>query len=120
MDELMRLPSQLAAVQSEVVATSGRLGRDWALGAEPTGAVADVALVKQLTGRVATMLPVDEMDSWLAPRLHCALRIPRRIASDEGMWTWLSLQCSSFIVARFQKGKEQLHPWRYRGAWSRN
>ncbi|NOT08199.1 MAG: hypothetical protein HOP28_08335 [Gemmatimonadales bacterium] len=33
-----------------------------------------------------------ELDQWLAPRFHSALRIAPRLAGDAGVWTWLCFQ----------------------------
>jgi hypothetical protein len=33
----------------------------------------------------------NALDAWLAPRLHMALRIPRRLAADPRFWTWLAV-----------------------------
>jgi hypothetical protein len=105
---------------SDIVAATGRLPKEWVDQTESVGTEGDVDLITQLAQKSASFLPSDEMDSWLAPRLHNALRISRRVATDDGLWTWLAFQCRDFIVARFGKGTHQVHPWRYRGVWSRN
>jgi hypothetical protein len=120
MIELRRVRQDAVVTFSDILAATGRLPAGWSSSTEGIGRECDLDLVKQLTQKAATFLPVDQLDSWLAPRLHAALRLPRRTASDDGMWTWLALQCSEFVQARFRKGKERLHPWRYRGVWSRN
>lgn len=33
----------------------------------------------------------NECDAWLAPRLHCILRISRRQARNQGLWRWCAL-----------------------------
>ena len=33
----------------------------------------------------------NECDAWLAPRLHCILRISRRQARNQGFWRWFAL-----------------------------
>jgi len=120
MIELRRVQSDAVVPLSEIIAANGRLPNGWAGSTESLGLECDLELVKQLAQKAATFLSSDQMDPWLAPRLHAALRIPRRIATDEGMWAWLAFQCQPFVDARFRKGREKLHPWRYRGAWSRN
>lgn len=120
MAELRRVKADAAVPLSEVIASTGRLPNGWATNTEPIGTDCDLELLKQLAQKAATFLPPDEMDAWLAPRLHAALRISRRIATDEGVWAWLAFHCQPFVDARFRKGNEKVHPWRYRGTWSRN
>lgn len=120
MPELRRIRNDAAIPLSEILATTGRLQRGWAATAEPMGIECNLELIKQLSEKAAAFLKPDQMDAWLAPRLHAALRIPRRVAMDEGMWTWLAFQSQPFVEARFKKDGRPLHPWRYRGAWSRN
>jgi hypothetical protein len=41
-------------------------------------------------------------DSWLGPRLHASLRIPRRLAADPGVWIFLTLSVGfDYAIARF-------------------
>ena len=120
MTELRRVQSDAVVPLSEIIAANGRLPNGWVANTEAMGLECDLELVKQLAQKAAAFLPPDQMDPWLAPRLHAALRIPRRIATDEGMWAWLAFHCQPFVEARFRKGKERLHPWRYRGMWTRN
>jgi hypothetical protein len=120
MTELRRVRPESIVMLSDVLAATGRLPAGWASATEGLGMECDMELVKQLTEKAAAFLPADRMDAWLAPRLHAALRVPRRVANDDGMWSWLAFQCPRFVEARFMKGKEKLHPWRYRGMWSRN
>jgi len=118
-NELLRVRSDAVVPLIDAYVGSGRLPGDWSRYVEPTGLECDLDLVKRLATSAATLLTVDKMDRWLAPRLHCALRISRRAATDEGMWAWLALESRDFVEARFKK-KNQVHPWRFRGAWSRN
>ena len=120
MNELRRVRPESVVMLSDVLAATGRLPAGWASATEGLGMECDLDLVKQLADKAAAFLPADQMDAWLAPRLHAALRLPRRVANDDGMWSWLAFQCPRFVEARFRKGKEKLHPWRYRGMWSRN
>jgi hypothetical protein len=120
MTELRRVRPESIVMLSDVLAATGRLPAGWASATEGIGVECDLDLVKQLTDKAAAFLPSDQMDAWLAPRLHAALRVPRRMANDDGMWAWLAFQCPRFVEARFRKGKEKIHPWRYRGMWSRN
>jgi hypothetical protein len=120
MIELRRVKADAFVPLSEVAAANGRLPSGWSEQTEPVGRNIDLDLVRQLSEKAAKFLDPEEMDPWLAPRLHCALRIPRRVASDDGVWAWLALQSITFIEARFRKGGKPVHPWRYRGVWSRN
>lgn len=46
-----------------------------------------------------------ECDSWLAPRLHCLLRLTRRQAHNQGLWRWLALQpLAPYVRHRWAKG----------------
>lgn len=102
-------------------AGNGHLPADWE--EKYTDAVrgrCDLELLVQLTNRAADLIAQESMDAWLAPRLHCALRIPRSAAVDEGMWMWLALHCHRFVKARFADQGGRLNPWRLHGVWSRN
>ena len=120
MTELRRVRSDAVVPLSEILASTGRLPSGWLTNTEALGVEIDLPLIKQLTQNAASFLEMPEMDPWLAPRLHAALRLPRRVCADDGMWAWIAFQCKPFIEARFKKGNPSLHPWRYRGTWSRN
>lgn len=120
MTELRRVKNEATVPLSDILSATGRLPHGWAAQTEPLGVERDIDLIVELTRKAAAFLPPEQMDPWLAPRLHNAFRIPRRLAVDEGMWTWIAFQCRDFVEARFRKGKERTHPWRYRGVWSRN
>jgi hypothetical protein len=120
MVELRRVKGDAVVTLSDVLAATGRLPAGWAGSTDGLGVECDLDLIRQLTQKAATFLPADEIDGWLAPRLHVALRLPRRLASDDGIWAWLAFQCPEYVAARFQRGSEKVHPWRYRGMWSRN
>jgi hypothetical protein len=67
-----------------------------------------------LEGLVREVLRLDfsddsEMDSWLAPRLHYALRIPRRLAADPRFWTWLGVTVfRPYIQKRWMDEKKRM------------
>jgi hypothetical protein len=48
-------------------------------------------------------------DAWVAPRLHAALRISRRTASDRGIWRWLAMVHAPGYV-RWRWGKNGKTP----------
>lgn len=62
------------------------------------------------------------MDQWLAPRLHAALRIPRRLAADRGFWAWLAIDhFAPYVHLRFrQPGADATATWRFTGDLLRN
>lgn len=118
--ELRRVKRESVVRLSDIAASNGRLPPSWQQHTEGLSVFADIELVNDLCSQAATYVPPDQFDRWLAPRLHCALRIPRAIAIEEGFWTWLALQNIPAVEARFKKKNGKLHPWRYRGMWSRN
>jgi hypothetical protein len=120
MTDLRRVRDDSVTQLTDVFVTTGRLPSGWNEATEPAGGTIDFDLIHKLTTKAASLLPNEQLDGWLAPRLHNALRIPRRLAADGPMWTWLALQCPEFIEARFGKSEGKVHPWRYRTVWSRN
>ncbi|HYK01015.1 MAG TPA: DUF6339 family protein [Thermoanaerobaculia bacterium] len=64
----------------------------------------------------------DALDSWLAPRLHCAVRWSRRAASDPLRWSWLAVNYGHpYIQARWRAPRTgRVHTWRYTGELLRN
>ena len=78
MDKLLRLKAEALSPIVETFVDTGQLIADWANYTEDTGHYCDLDLLKQLSSRAASLLKMEEMDPWLAPRLHCALMIPRR------------------------------------------
>ena len=66
--------------------------------------------------------PSDEykLDRWLAPRLHSAIRLPRRIASDRRFWAWVAMSLApKYVFARFQSNG-RVNPWRFTDDLLRN
>lgn len=44
----------------------------------------------------------NELDSWLAPRVHAVIRVPRRIAADRLFWAWVAIEYGrDYIRHRF-------------------
>jgi uncharacterized protein DUF6339 len=78
-----------------------------------------------LTGLLEYALDLEmekdgELDQWLAPRVHFALRLPRRIAGDRGFWTWLTLKIGMrYTLHRWGSG-ENVTMYRYTGDFKRN
>lgn len=61
-----------------------------------------------------------ELDQWLSPRFHFAMRLPRRIAGDRGFWTWLTLKVGMrYTLHRWGNG-ENVTMYRYTGDFKRN
>lgn len=66
--------------------------------------------------------PRDEyrLDRWLASRLHAAVRVPRRIASDRRFWAWLAMTYGAeYVHSRFQESGV-VSAWRFTGELLRN
>ncbi len=60
------------------------------------------------------------LDRWLAPRLHAAIRLPRRITSDRSFWAWIAMSLApEYIFARWSSDGV-LNPWRLTGDLLRN
>lgn len=103
-------PSHIVPV-TETYLTAGHVPSDWAPHTEDTGRDVDLELVRSLCRHAVEHYPAHKasgddperltMDAWLAPRLHSALRLPRKLAADGGVWTWLALQCREYLEARF-------------------
>lgn len=80
--------------------------------------VVDVPLLKQLQAQamkgVKDGWEKDDLDGWVAPRLHCALRMPRRVAANPGVWSWLALEVfTPYMRERWPDKAEQGGWWRY-------
>lgn len=54
-------------------------------------------------------------DRWLAPRLHYALRLTRAEASDRGMWSWLAVRYSGYVVWRWSNDEGEVAEDRWTG-----
>jgi hypothetical protein len=129
MRKLMRvIPEHIVAVTEDYL-VYGRLPTDWSEVAERVDHDIDLDLVIELTRHAAANYEAEAegegattMDAWLAPRIHYALRLPRRLATDPGVWTWLALQCIEYLEARFPEYedkktgiKKRMNPYRVRG-----
>lgn len=91
--------------------------------------VVDGELLAALQGHVVTLatdrvsdVSKAAMDQWLAPRLHAALRIPRRLAADRAFWAWLAIDhLAPYVQLRFrQLGLDATAAWRFTGDLLRN
>jgi hypothetical protein len=61
------------------------------------------------------------LDRWLAPRLHHALRVSRRVASDRNFWAWIAMRFGSkYVFSRFSDGEGRVSAWRFTGDLLRN
>ncbi|BEL01958.1 hypothetical protein Q0Z83_001490 [Actinoplanes sichuanensis] len=54
-------------------------------------------------------------DSWLAPRLHYALRLTRAEAGDRDLWSWLAIRYSDYVVWRWAGAGEKPTEDRWHG-----
>ena len=60
------------------------------------------------------------LDRWLAPRLHAAIRVPRRIAADARFWAWIASKFAvKYVHQRFARDG-QVNAWRFTGPLLRN
>lgn len=87
----------------------------------------DVELVRSLVDHAVDEVlphfdedPRSELDSWLAPRLHYAVRLPRRIASDRGFWAWMNIDVGRrYVHERWgrlkQSADETVSTWHFTG-----
>lgn len=60
------------------------------------------------------------LDRWLAPRLHAAVRIPRRVAADNRFWSWMSMRFGATYVHQRFAETGIVRGWRYTGEPLRN
>lgn len=81
------------------------------------GKILDYALQKEKTGDLDRTTTLDQ---WLAPRIHSALRISRRLAGDMGFWTWMVLEVGREYTWRRWKEKDRPTMYRYTGDFKRN
>ena len=60
------------------------------------------------------------LDRWLAPRIHYAIRVPRRVAADRRFWAWIAVKfAANYVYTRFEK-KGQVTANRFVGDDLRN
>lgn len=81
-----------------------------------TGAVFDDAVLNGLVARALGDRTLDtdsKLDSFLAPRLHVVLRMPRMIAARPGVWAWLA--CGPMLPYMRQRWPKEPDGtwWRY-------
>ncbi len=63
----------------------------------------------------------SSLDQWLAPRVHSALRISRRLAGDMTFWTWLVLRVGrEYTYTRWGSAESKPTMYRYNGDFKRN
>jgi hypothetical protein len=63
---------------------------------------------------------ISELDQWLSPRIHSALRISRRVAGDMGFWTWLTIVAGREYTWKRWTETERPTMYRYTGDFKRN
>lgn len=77
-------------------------------------------LLSEAMHRFAESSPTAS-DAWLAPRLHCTLRLSRAEAADTAIWNFLGLCLApDFVQWRWGKGQERRHvaqAVRFTGRW---
>lgn len=89
---------------------------------EDPSAPIDTDLVSSLMAHAVELdLSDSELDAWLAPRVHSAIRVSRRIAGDKGFWTWIAIRsCQPYLQKRFASDDGSVPKWRYTGPFQRN
>ncbi len=86
----------------------------------------DVSLLKSVLDTALVKLQHDDLecrttlDQWLAPRVHGAVRIPRRLAGDMRLWTWLVLTIGREYTWKRWLEDERPSIYRYTGDFKRN
>lgn len=86
----------------------------------------DVSLLKSVLDTALVKLQDDDLecrttlDQWLAPRVHSAVRIPRRLAGDMRLWTWLVLTIGREYTWKRWLEDERPSMYRYTGDFKRN
>jgi hypothetical protein len=61
-----------------------------------------------------------ELDRWLAPRLHFALRVPRRVAGDPSFWSWMVMEVGRRYTWHRWNNNGDVTLYRYNGDFKRN
>src|ERR1043166_7895101 len=89
---------------------------------KPCGVTFDADLARRLAEHASEGKWTNEGERWLTPRLHSVLRIPRRIASDRGVWFWLAVTAfKPYVDSRFGRSERAEDPWwRFTGDALRN
>ena len=70
---------------------------------EPFARPVDIGPLRKVVEHSVTLFDVAEgsaWDSWLAPRVHAALRLTPREAADPAIWRWLALYAFPDYVRR--------------------
>lgn len=86
---------------------------------EPTGFVVDADLTAELQNYVLKRFPDkrdrgrSELDAFLAPRLHCLMRMPRQCAAIPGVWTWSAVSLMRSYMDHRWPLAEGKTTWRY-------
>lgn len=80
---------------------------------EEIGTKFDVDLLEGLIAHaLKTHSDIDKLDQWLAARIHFALRLPRNVASDPGVWTWLAVGVARpYVERRWKVDITAKYPW---------
>ena len=94
--------------------------KDATIDLAPLEAVVRATLEHEVHARASTDAERNALDGWLAPRVHAAVRVSRRIASNEAFWRWLALEVAAPIVALRFGSREGVPRWRLVGGPLRN
>jgi hypothetical protein len=117
----------IANADDAVLSGFGELDAQNYLDPIATDVEVDLRLVKRILDRGLEKLRSDELeltktlDQWLAPRIHSAVRIPRRLAGDMGFWSWMVTEIGrEYTWVRWRENKPQPTMYRYTGDFKRN
>lgn len=87
----------------------------------PLAALVEHVATRSEWSNIANDEDRNRMDAWTAPRLHAALRVPRRLAARQEFWTWIALEHAAPLVrARFGDQQGSVPSWRFTGGLLRN
>lgn len=86
----------------------------------PLEALVRATLDHEVHGRASTDEERNALDGWLAPRVHAAIRVSRRVASSDAFWRWLALEHAAPLIDLRFGGPKGVPRWRLTGAALRN
>jgi len=116
----------LASVDNSVLRGDGLLNTREYLEPIETQELVDTTLIRRVLENGLERLDHEELeettslDQWLAPRIHSALRISRRLAGDMGFWSWLVIEVGRTYTWRRWAEKNRPTMYRYTGDFKRN
>lgn len=116
----------IASVDNSVLSGDGPLDPREYLEPIETQEYVDTTLIRRVLESGIERLDHEELeettslDQWLAPRIHGAVRISRRLAGDMGFWSWLIVEVGRPYTWRRWAEKNRPTMYRYTGDFKRN